>query len=57
MFSKCELTFFLFLKILFIYLTESKRAQAGGMAEGERETGSPLNREPNARLEPRIWRS
>ena len=43
----------LFLKILFIYLTEYKRAQAGGAAEGEGEAGSLLSREPDAGLHPR----
>ena len=33
------------------------RAQAGGAAEGEREAGSPLRKEPNARLNPWTPRS
>jgi len=32
---------------------ESKRAQAGGAAEGEGEAGSPPSREPDAGLHPR----
>jgi len=44
-----------FLKILLIYLTERDTAregiQAGGVGEGE--AGFPLNREPNAGLDPR----
>ena len=44
----------LFLKILFIYLTQTERAQAGGAAaEGEREAGFRLSREPDAGLGPR----
>ena len=52
-----------FLKILFIYLRESKseRAQTRGAAEGEGEGDSPLSREPDARLDaglhPRTLRS
>ena len=44
----------LFFKILFTYYLRD-RAQAGGGTggEGERETGSPLSREPNAELDPR----
>ena len=52
---------FFFLKILFIYLTGNKRAQAGEAAEGGGEAVSPLHREPdvglhvglNAGLDPR----
>ena len=45
--------FYLFLNILFIYLTERVSAQAGA-AEGEGEADSPLSREPQGRgLNPR----
>ena len=46
---------FIFLKIVFIYLTERERSRAGGAAEGERvgEAGSPLSREPNVGLDHR----
>ena len=48
--------FLCFLTILFIYLTE--RAQEGEQqTEGEVEAGSPLSREPNAGLDPRILKS
>ena len=30
-----------------------ERAQAGGIAKGEGEAGSPLSREPDGRLDPR----
>ena len=40
----------LFLKILFIYLTERAKAQTGGMVEGEGEAGSLMSREPNEGL-------
>lgn len=36
---------FLFKKELCIYLTQRKKAQTGGVAEGEVESGSPLSRE------------
>ena len=36
-----------------LYLFDSKRAQEGGAAEREGEAGSPLNREPDAGLDPR----
>ena len=44
-----------FKKILSIYLTERERAQAAGeqQAEREKEAGSLLSREPDARLDPR----
>ena len=48
---------FFFFKILFIYLRESERAQAGGPAEGEGEAGSPPSREPDVGLDPRTPRS
>ena len=38
------------LKILFIYLRETERSQAGGGAEGEGEASSPLSKEPNLGL-------
>ena len=37
----------------FFFLEKRERAQAGGVAEGEGEADSPLNREPNAGLDPR----
>lgn len=42
--NKLKLSFkcFIYLRILFIYLRKSERAQAGGAAEGERETGCSL---------------
>ena len=40
-------------KILFIYLTERLKAQAGDAAEGEGEADSLLSREPNQGLYPR----
>ena len=39
----------------FIYLTQ--RAQQEGGAEAEAEGGSPLSREPDVGLDPRILRS
>jgi len=46
--------FFIFLKILFIYLTERdttrEGTQVGGVGEGE--AGFPLTRGPNAGLSP-----
>ena len=42
------------LKILLIYLREREREhKQGGGAEGERETDSPLSREPDVGLDPR----
>jgi len=53
-FQVCN-TVLLFLKILFICLTERETVregtQAGGVGEGE--AGFPLSREPNAGLDPR----
>ena len=47
--------YFIFLKILFIYLTGRETAregtQAGRVAEGE--AASPLSKKPDARLNPR----
>ena len=40
--------------ILFIYFRERERAQAGKVAEREGDTGSPLSREPDTGLDPRI---
>ena len=48
---------FFFKKILFIYLTDRERAQAGGEAEGEGEADFPLSWEPSVGLDPRTWRS
>lgn len=31
-------------------------AQTGEAAEGEGKAGSPLSREPNPELDPKIWR-
>ena len=41
-------------KISFIYLREHEQ---GGRAEGEGKAHSPLSREPNVGLDPRILRS
>jgi len=38
-------------------LTQRKRAQAGEVAEGEREADSPMSREPDVGLNPRALRS
>ena len=45
----------IFLKILFIYLTERERSQVGRETgrEREEEAGSPLSREPDMGLNPR----
>ena len=57
------LNFFIknFLKILFIYLTERERAQAGGAEEGEGEresqAGSTPSAEPNTGLDLTTLRS
>ena len=50
------LKFHLFQKILFTYLREREQAQAGRAAEGEGEgeADSPLCREPNVGLDPRM---
>ena len=45
-----------FKKIDFIYLFEREHKQEAG-AEGEEEAGSPLNKEPDSRLDPRTLRS
>jgi len=48
---KCS---FFFLKILFIYLTETQQERGhkqGGVGEGK--AGFPLSREPDAGLDPR----
>ena len=42
----------MFFKKDFIYLIHTHRTQAGGAAEGEGETGSPLSRESNSGLDP-----
>ena len=49
----------LFLRFLFIYLTQREResTRAGGAAEAEGEAASPLGREPDAGLDPRTLRS
>ena len=46
-----------FKDFLFIHLRETERAQAGGEADREEETGSLLSKEPDVRLDPRTWRS
>ena len=48
-------SFFVFFKILFIYLTERETARAGTQAGGvgEGEAGFPPSREPDAGLDPR----
>jgi len=48
-------SFFFFLKILFIYLTEREIARAGTQAGGvgEGEAGFLLSREPDVGLDPR----
>ena len=52
--SVCFVALF-FLRILFTYLTERERAQAGGVqAEGEGEAGSVQSRDPDVGLHPRI---
>ena len=44
-----------FLKILFIYLRErASTLKTGGGAEPRGEAGSPLSREPDVGLDPRI---
>ena len=45
---------FFFFKVLFIYLTQREPKQRERQAEGEGEAGSPLSREANVGLEPRI---
>ena len=40
-----------------MYVSERKRTQAGGEAEGEEEADSLLSWEPNAGLDPRTPRS
>ena len=55
-----SLSFFLFFFLDFInlFVRERERAStAGGAAEGEGEAGSPLSKEPNARLDPRTLES
>ena len=50
--------YFNFLKmILFIYLKESEKAQAGGAAEGKGEADTSLSGDPNQGLDPRTLRS
>ena len=45
--------FLFFVLRFYIYLTERKRAQAEGAAEGEGEAGSPLSRESDMKLDPK----
>ena len=48
-----ELLFTLnFLKI-YLFDRERERTQAGGVAEGEGEAGSPMSRDPNSGFQPR----
>ena len=51
-----DFLFFIFVKTLFIWQREreTEDTQTGGAAEGEREAASPLSREPDVGLDPRV---